>query len=109
MTRQQLESDISEGKKFDLDKPRYDLIPPEALHEIVNSLTYGAKKYDPENWKKVSNANQRYFAAAQRHIWAWKRGEEFDPESKIHHLACAAVNIMFILELQLSEDLTTNT
>ena len=34
----------------------------------------------------------------QRHIWAWKQGEQIDPESEIHHLAHAMCCLMFLYE-----------
>jgi len=37
-----------EGKKFDGDKPRMDLIPPEAMFALAEILTYGARKYTLE-------------------------------------------------------------
>jgi hypothetical protein len=87
------------GIKYDESKPDYNLIPAEALDQFVNVLTYGAKKYSPENWRYV--ANHRYFAAAQRHLWAYKRGEQIDPESGYPHLAHVVCCVMFILEKDL--------
>lgn len=89
----------STGMKFDQEKARYDLLPFKALAEIVSVLTYGAKKYAPENWRKVEHPKSRYFAAALRHLVAWFGGERLDPESGHHHLAHAACCIMFLLEL----------
>ena len=88
----------TEGFKLDSGKPRYDLIPPVALAQVVDVLTYGAKKYAPENWRRVLDADQRYFAAAQRHLWAHKRGELRDPETGLSHLAHATCCLMFMLE-----------
>lgn len=87
------------GVKFDEDKPDYSLIPPNALEEVVKALTYGAKKYDRDNWKKVKYALPRYFAAAQRHIWQIQKGEKFDSETGIHHMAHAICCLMFFIEL----------
>jgi hypothetical protein len=87
-----------EGIKYDDSKPDYSLIPPRALNDLVKVLTFGAKKYDRHNWKKVENAEQRYFAAAQRHLWAVVRGETHDPESGEHHYAHALCCIMYLLE-----------
>lgn len=92
---------MTTGVKYDTGKARYDLLPELALHEMVLNLTYGASKYAPENWRKVPEPENRYFAAAQRHLWAYKRGEPIDPENDLHHLAAAAVNIMFILDIEL--------
>jgi len=87
------------GRKFDGGKLQYGLLPPLALLEVVDVLTYGAQKYDDENWRKVPNAIDRYFDAMQRHAWAWKQGEVNDPESGKHHLAHAICCAMFIIEL----------
>jgi hypothetical protein len=86
------------GRKFDGGKLQYGLIPPHALKEMVRVLTFGAEKYEPDNWKKVPESKRRYFDAMQRHIWAWKEGEQIDPESGIHHLAHAACCLFFLLE-----------
>ncbi len=90
---------MSEGRKFDAGKAEYGLIPPNALHEMVKVLTVGAQKYDRENWKKVPDRKRRYFDALERHIWAWKRGEENDPDDGLHHLAHAACCVFFLYEV----------
>lgn len=86
------------GRKFDGGKLRYGLLPPLALAETVKVLTFGAEKYEPDNWKLVPDSKRRYFDALQRHLWAWKMGEELDPESGIHHLAHAQCCLMFLYE-----------
>ena len=91
--------EYQEGMKYDSEKPYYSLIPPHALEETVKVLTFGAKKYSPGNWKKLNSAWSRYFAAAQRHMWALQRNEENDPESGYHHAAHAASCLLFMLEL----------
>lgn len=89
---------MNTGKKFDGNKTRYDLLPPKALDEFAKVLTFGASKYGPENWKQLDDLTNRYFAAAQRHLWAFKRGESHDDESGFHHLAHALCCIAFMLE-----------
>jgi hypothetical protein len=96
--------DSMPGTKYDQDKPRYDLLPAYALEEVSKVLTFGATKYEPDNWRKVPNAKQRYFASSQRHEWQWKRGEKFDKDSKCHHLACAITGLMFMLELEMNPE-----
>lgn len=86
------------GRKFDGGKLEYGLLPPLALEETVKVLTFGAQKYERDNWQKVPDAKRRYFDALQRHVWAWKQGEQFDPESGIHHLAHAMCCLMFLHE-----------
>jgi hypothetical protein len=85
-------------QKFDQEKPRFDLVPPNALAEVARVLTYGAGKYDDENWHKC-DSQRRYFAAAMRHMWAWLAGSDDDPETDISHLAHAICCLLFMLEL----------
>lgn len=86
------------GRKFDGGKLRYGLVPPLALKEMVKVLTFGAEKYEPDNWKFVPDSKRRYFDALQRHLWAWKEGEQIDTESGIHHLAHAMCCLSFLYE-----------
>ena len=86
------------GRKFDGGKLEYGLLPPLALEETVKVLTFGAQKYERDNWQKVPDSKRRYFDALQRHVWAWKQGEINDNESGIHHLAHAMCCLMFLYE-----------
>jgi hypothetical protein len=87
------------GIKFDNgeDKLRWDLLPWEQVEKIVKILTLGAEKYADDNWKFVPNGRTRYFAAAQRHLVAWFKGEKFDKETSENHLAHALCCILFLL------------
>ena len=86
--------------KYDGGKLRFDLIDGMAEAELVAVLTYGAVKYDAENWRKVDDAENRYFAALRRHLDAFRRrDEQVDPESGLHHLAHAAACLHFMLAL----------
>ena len=87
-----------EGVKYDQDKPRWELLPLSPTEEIVKVLTYGANKYDDDNWKKLKNLRDRYFAALMRHTVAYRQGEAYDPESGLHHLAHACCSLLFIME-----------
>lgn len=94
--------DVAEkpGQKFDSAKARYDLLPFAALESVVDVLTYGAKKYAPDQWRDVPEARRRYFAAALRHLVAWWGGERLDKESGLHHLAHATCCVMFLLDVE---------
>tara|TARA_B110000495_G_C23021751_1_gene606280 strand:+ start:231 stop:530 length:300 start_codon:yes stop_codon:yes gene_type:complete len=86
------------GIKYDSEKPDYSLIPPNALEDVAKVLTHGAQKYDRNNWQHLEDLDNRYFAAAQRHLWALRRGETSDPETGIHHAAHAICCMMFMVE-----------
>lgn len=85
------------GVKFDNEKPRWSLLPFEALSEVVDVLTSGAKKYAPDNWKHVPNAEERYVDAAMRHFTAWIAGEKKDPETGKSHLAHVMCCVLFLM------------
>jgi len=82
--------------KFDNEKNRLELIPPELLFEVGKILTMGSKKYNARNWEQGSDWS-RYYAAAQRHLWSWFAGEDLDPESGENHLSHALCCITFLL------------
>lgn len=86
------------GRKFDQQKLEYGLLPPLALKATVDVLTFGAQKYERNNWIYVEDSKRRYFDALQRHLWAWKEGEQLDSESNKHHLAHAMCCLMFLYE-----------
>ncbi len=96
------------GMKFDGEKERWDLLPMDALNEVAKVLTFGAKKYKAWNWEHVDDAENRYYAAAERHlrdIQNAKRGlegaSEFDSESNLLHAAHAACCCLFVASLAL--------
>lgn len=87
---------LTEGVKFDGDKPPYHLIAPELLSSIAEILAFGAKKYSARNWEK-GMAWHRPFRACIGHMWDWWRGEGLDPETGKSHLWHAACCIMFLI------------
>ena len=87
------------GTKHDSNKNRLELLPFEALEDIAEVLTFGAQKYDAHNWRK-GFAWSRLLGAALRHLFAWARGEDKDPESGLSHLAHAGCCILFLITHQ---------
>ena len=95
-----------EGKKFDENKVRLDLFPPEFLFAVGDILTFGAKKYEARNWEKGMKWG-RVFGALMRHLWAWWGGKlptkenflmgELDVETGKSHLWHAGCCIVFLL------------
>lgn len=90
---------VEEFMKFDSGKLRYGLIPPEATKALAEVLTYGAKKYKPNNWQQVDDPT-RYVDALYRHLEAWRAGEKHDKESGLLHLAHALTNIAFLIHFE---------
>jgi hypothetical protein len=98
-------SDI--GAKYDDGKLDLTLVPPELEEAVALVMMYGAKKYARHNWKEVNDAPRRYFAAMERHIKAFKRGNELDPESGLPHLSHAATCMAFLLYFKQRVDIGT--
>lgn len=76
---------VEGGIKYDTGKPRYTLIPPEALDGLARLYTKGAAKYDARNWEK-GMAFSRISDALQRHHQKWLSREDHDREDGQHHL-----------------------
>jgi len=75
---------LKEGTKYDQDKLRTDLIPPECIEALAYIYTFGAKKYDDNNWRKGMKFS-RVYGATLRHLLAWYKGEDNDPETGKSH------------------------
>lgn len=90
---------VPAGRKNDSGKLRYDLIPELVEEEIAKVITYGATEYGDNNWRSLANPEGRYYAAARRHMQEWRKGILTDPATGFPHLAHAAVNLIFLLEL----------
>lgn len=88
------ESTLDEGRKYDDGKPDWSLIPLTTVEDVVKVLTFGAKKYERDNWQGISS--DRYLAAAMRHITAYQSGEKLDEESGLPHLAHAQCCLLFM-------------
>lgn len=91
------------GVKYDSDKPRFDLIPADALEEVAKVYTVGAKKYGDRNWELGINYG-RLFRALLSHTWAWWRGERDDKQNKLHHLTSVAFNALALLHYELNSE-----
>lgn len=87
------------GMKCDKMKDRWDLAPWDSFEQIVKIMTYGAQKYEPNNWQKVEFI--RYFAAFMRHFMALLKGEYLDPESGYPHSSHMACNAVFMNSIDL--------
>jgi len=91
------------GIKYDSAKPKMNLLPPKAIVEVAKVLTFGAQKYDAENWRKLDDLQNRYTAGALRHIFAHMDGEKLDPETGLSHMAHALCCLLFKLEIELED------
>lgn len=96
------------GKKI-----RMDLLPPSAIKEVADVLTFGAQKYGEDDWRidlsgsidKIANRFQKLeaecIAASLRHIFSYIEGYIYDDETGNMHLAHAVCRLLFILQTQI--------
>jgi len=85
------------GVKYDSGKLQWTLLPFRALKEVVEVLSFGAKKYSPDNWMIVPDARTRYVDAAFRHLTDWQVSEKLDGETRKSHLAHAICCLLYLL------------
>lgn len=88
-------SELQIGKKFDTGKLNWSLLPFDVVEEAVKVITFGAMKYEPNNWQGVET--ERYVSALLRHFTAWRKGEIVDHESGLDHLSHMLTNLIFII------------
>jgi len=79
------------------DKMPLHLWPNTATMYGVLGLLEGMLKYGRTNWRIAGVRASIYYDAARRHLDAWLEGEDFAPDSGVHHLghvlACIAILI----------------
>lgn len=83
------------GARFNGGKPDYALIPLSTLEDEAKVWAYGKQKYAAWNWAKGMPWSVP-LACLLRHMAAWQRGEEVDPESGLPHLAHAMCNLRML-------------
>jgi len=89
--------DTADSAHFDEGKPPLANLPSALLYGVADVIAYGAQKYDMDNWRKGMSW-MKLLNSTLRHVWAFIRGEDLDPESGKPHLAHAACDLGFLLE-----------
>lgn len=82
--------------RFDEGKVRHDLVPAWAIEKLAEVYTYGAQKYDDNNWWKGMKWS-KVMGPLERHYNKWKRGRIQDDESNCYHLAMVAWNAIALM------------
>lgn len=85
------------GLRYNEGKTRYDLVPPFAVEQMARVFTRGAAKYKERNWESGMRWSKP-LASLKRHLAAFERGEDFDPETGLLHMAHAMTNAAFLVE-----------
>ena len=83
------------AQRFNEGKLDWTLLDFEALEPLVKVMTYGAKKYERNNWKLPCDNEIEPLQSAMRHLISLISGEETDAESKELHSGHIMANMMF--------------
>ena len=86
-----------QGKRYNANKTRFDLIPAYAHEQVARVFTYGTEKYDDDNWRR-GMPWRSVLASLKRHLNAFEMGEDFDDESGELHMAHVLCNAYFLTE-----------
>jgi hypothetical protein len=87
--------DLNPKDRLGMKKVPMTLLP--AVGRILGAMAMadGARKYGPYNWRTKKVRMSIYLDAIERHLAALFDGEDFAPDSKVHHLghviACASI------------------
>lgn len=104
-TKKSKKTEMSTGIKHDQGKLPWELLPYDALREVVKVLRFGSSKYQARNWEKGFDYS-RPLGAAMRHLFGddnhkgWWHGDEVDMETKTSHLTNAVCELLFLLAFE---------
>lgn len=82
------------------------LLSPIAKAHWALAQFAGMVKYGAWNWRVAGVRASVYLSAAERHLDAWKSGEEFDPIDGTHHLANVMACCAIVLDAHAAGKLT---
>jgi hypothetical protein len=83
------------GLRYNTGKEPWELLPYDALQQVVRVLQFGVSKYERRNWEKGLSWSET-LASMWRHAVAIMRGELLDPDSGLPHVAHLSCNALFL-------------
>jgi len=82
------------GTKNDAGKPATDDLDARWLLAVARVCESGDRKYEVGNWRGLTAT--RLYASVLRHLWAWRSGEDLDPETGESHLTHASAGLSYL-------------
>lgn len=92
------------GQRFNADKNRIELLPPEWIWALADVMTQGSKKYEPRNWEKGMDWSTM-IGCIHRHLAKFQSGQRYDGKefnrelgtTGCHELAMVAWNALALM------------
>jgi len=78
-----------------------DAIPMIAIYALGMAMDDGKRKYGKYNWRDSCVTTSVFIDAIERHIQLYKSGENFAPDSLVHHLAHVMAGAGILLDAEL--------
>ena len=89
------------GLRYNSNKNKLELIPPEWEWALGMVTTKGSEKYAPRNWEKGMD-HSIMIGCMKRHIAKYLAGQKYDMgETGCHHLAMVAWNALALMSYDL--------
>ncbi len=73
-------------------------LPARVLAVLSVAMREGGHKYGSHNYRVAGVRAMVYWDATQRHLLAWKEGEDIDPECNLNHISKAIASLMVLLD-----------
>lgn len=84
------------GKKYDNGKVDLSILPFESLERVSRVMMFGEEKYGRDNWRHLEDPDKRLMKAMLRHISEIIKGNRYDNETGMEHIAHVACNALFL-------------
>jgi hypothetical protein len=78
--------ETKQALRYNMGKLEWSLVDFDSLEGLVKVLEYGCHKYARNNWKKGMPVT-KVSESLMRHLFAFLRGEDVDPESGCRHIS----------------------
>lgn len=85
--------------RYNQEKLKWTLIDFDSLEDMTRVLEFGSKKYSAHNWKQGLPTTE-IVESMMRHLHAYLRGENIDPESSLPHTGHILCNAMFLAYME---------
>jgi hypothetical protein len=88
---------MAHATRYNQNKPMIHLVTGKYIRGTAEVMTFGAKKYGENNWRKGLTVSS-VIDSAMRHLLKIADGEDIDDESGQEHWKHLSANVMFLSE-----------